>query len=108
MPAVAEQDADSSPSPQAIDEVLVLAELPLSVDLLTTTPRQTRFDGHWSCQLDQGRMPAADRPVSLFGQSLHWQRQALPSEGDQGLSLWAVNLEVDRWVEGAFEIEALG
>lgn len=107
MPAVAAQDADSSPSPQAIDEVLVLADLPLSVDLLTDNAKADEISRALVMQLDQGRMPAEDRPVSLFGQSLRWQRQALPSAGGEGLSLWTVNLEVDRWVEGALEIEAL-
>jgi dipeptidyl aminopeptidase/acylaminoacyl peptidase len=82
-----------------IGQMLAL-ELPLGVDPLNDSAKADEIRRALVMQLDQPGLPRSGQTVRLFGQDKAWQVVSPQSGHGDGLMLWAVNLEVDRFVRG--------
>jgi dipeptidyl aminopeptidase/acylaminoacyl peptidase len=92
---------------QTIDELLSLGPVPLSVELFERDAKRSDMRRALLMQMSQAGLPQAGDRVSLFGQALDWRASAPGQAAGDGLGLWAVNLEADRFVRGKLLVTGL-
>ncbi len=99
-------DAES-PSAQPIESVLALEALPVTAATFAESAKQDQLARALVMQLEARGLPRTGQEVTVFGQPLSWQQRAPEAAGDGDLSLWAFNLEVDRFVQGHLQVDGL-
>ncbi len=99
--------ADEAPEAHAIETVLALEALPVASELFKESAKRDQLARALVMQLESRGLPRAGEQVSVFGQSLTWQERAPVDAADNGLALWALNLETDRFVRGHVKVDGL-
>ncbi len=101
-----ETNNDEGPE-TAIESVLKLGPLPVSVSHFNDAAKGDEMRRALIMQMGQQGLPHAGREVSIFGRTLTWESVSADTETDEGLTVWAFNLEADRFVRGHLQIEHL-
>ena len=106
--AVQAEDNEAPDGPEVvIESVLSLGPLPISASHFNDDAKASEMRRALVMQLKQQGMPRAGREVRLFGQSLNWQAAAPEAPREEGVMLWALNLEAARFVRGHLQVENL-
>lgn len=83
-----------------IDQVLALGPLPIGVDQLNESAKAGEVRRALVMHLIQPGLPRGGQQLRLFGEQIAWQAISPNAVSAEGLTLWAFNLEADRFVHG--------
>jgi acylaminoacyl-peptidase len=103
--ATAEDDA---PDPLVIESVLALGPLPVDTGRLSEAAHADALVRSLVGRLDEGPLPREGAELSAFDRVLRWQAVSPTATGaSDGLTVWWLKLETDRFVRGHLQLEGL-
>ncbi|TVQ28685.1 MAG: S9 family peptidase [Wenzhouxiangella sp.] len=97
----------ATPAAQPIESVLALESLPIAGEAFEASAKRTELARALVMQLETQGLPHAGQDLTVFGQTLSWRKRSPAAAGDNGLALWAVNLETERFVRGQLQVKGL-